>query len=83
MSKRVFRELTTPFLRDKLLDLKLRFGEESGQFQALSRQYARTAQEDVGTSEANLRHYETPDQFRRHAADDPPGQADRRLGRSG
>ncbi len=58
MSKRVFRELTTPFLRDKLLDLKLRFGEESGQFQALSRQYARTEQEDIGTSEANLRHYE-------------------------
>lgn len=58
MSKRVFRELTTPFLREKLTDLRLRFGEESSPFQALARQYIRTEHEDVETSEANLRHYE-------------------------
>lgn len=58
MSKRLFRELTTPFLRDKLADLRLRLGDDSPGYQALARQYIRTENEDTETSEANLRHYE-------------------------
>ncbi|MBN2563171.1 MAG: radical SAM protein [Phycisphaerae bacterium] len=58
MSKLVFRELTTAFLREKLAELESRFGRDSEQYLALARQYVRTPEEDVPTEEANLRHYE-------------------------
>ncbi len=58
MSRRPFKELITPFLREKLDGLRLRHGPESGVYQALARQYVKTADEDVQTEEANLRHFE-------------------------
>jgi lysine 2,3-aminomutase len=58
MAKRQFRELITPFLRDRLRELAVRFGPESAPYQALARQYVRDAEEDEHAPEANLRHYE-------------------------
>lgn len=58
MTKRAFRELVPPFLREKIDHLRLRFGDQSREYLALSRQYLRSDEEDVHTDEANLRHYE-------------------------
>lgn len=58
MPKRDFRELVTPYLRGKIDDLRCRFGEESREYHALTRQYLRSADEDSRSDESNLRHYE-------------------------
>lgn len=57
-AKHHFRELITPFLRQKLKELELRFGQCARVYQALARQYVRAPEEENVTTEANLRHYE-------------------------
>lgn len=58
MSKPLFRELITPFLRSRMDTLRLRHGAASPEYQALSRQYCYAEDEQAPAAEANLRHYE-------------------------
>ncbi|MEK6643446.1 MAG: hypothetical protein AABZ08_06010 [Planctomycetota bacterium] len=58
MSKPQFRELITPFLQDRMAELRNRFGEASVEYEALARQYVYTEEEQAPAPEANLRHYE-------------------------
>lgn len=58
MSKRTFRELMTPFLREKLAQLESTDGPDAPTYLALARQYVRTAQEEIRSEETNLRHYD-------------------------
>jgi lysine 2,3-aminomutase len=54
----VFKELLTKWLRQKLEDLKGRFGEDSPEYRALYLQYVKDPREDGEMAEQNARHYE-------------------------
>lgn len=53
-----FSEKISVFLRNKMNEIKNIYGEESGEYRALSIQYLRSDEEDVKTDENNRRHWE-------------------------
>ena len=53
-----FREKISPFLKNKMVEIKNSKGEESKDFQALYRQYTLLDDEKNKSSEANKRHWE-------------------------
>jgi lysine 2,3-aminomutase len=53
-----FREIISPFLRQKIQDATARFGADSRQALALTRQYVKDAREDSVHDEERRRHYE-------------------------
>jgi lysine 2,3-aminomutase len=54
----VFKEKISPFIREKLDELKQEFGTKDRRYQALALQYLRSPLEDVEMPEQNRRHYE-------------------------
>jgi lysine 2,3-aminomutase len=53
-----FRERVSPFLEEKMRELREKQGEESGDYRALFLQYRRLDQEGAVAEEANRRHWE-------------------------
>jgi lysine 2,3-aminomutase len=72
MKEDTFKEKLTPFLQEKLANLKSLYGEESGAYKGLALQYLRSDMEDVETEECNLKHYEAGVEIK-ELSDDVPG----------
>ena len=54
-----FKELISPFLKEKLSYLSNRYGEDSREFQALAKQYLASSKESIINSDQTTRHYES------------------------
>ena len=55
----IFKELISPFLQRKLEELRLNYGEESREYNAIARQYVRDKlEEEVDATRQRRRHYE-------------------------
>ncbi len=54
-----FRELISPFLANKLLELEEIYGKESNEYAGLARQYIKSPSEDIILSDDRRRHYES------------------------
>lgn len=54
-----FRELVSPFLRAKIAELEEKFGQDSKEYQALVRQYAKSSMESLIEPLDRRRHYES------------------------
>lgn len=53
-----FKERISPFLQNKLKELKDKYGEESYEYQSIAKQYLYSPLEDVAAAETNSKHYE-------------------------
>ena len=58
MATKAFPEKLSGFLRQRLDELKKKYGEDSRQYQGLARQYIRQDLESLETKEQNIKHYE-------------------------
>ena len=54
-----FKELISPFLKEKLSYLAKRYGEDSREYQALAKQYISSSKETIINNDQNSRHYES------------------------
>lgn len=54
-----FKELISPFLKEKLSLLQNRYGEESREYQALAKQYLMSSKESIINNDQTNRHYES------------------------
>lgn len=57
-SRGVFDEKISVFLRNKMNEVRTEYGEDSGEYQALSLQYLRDSEEGMEADEHNRRHWE-------------------------
>jgi len=54
-----FRELISPFLREKLSEIEQKYGRKSKEYQAIARQYVMSEKEkDIDSDRQQLRHYD-------------------------
>ena len=54
-----FHELISPFLKSKLHELLKKYGENSIEYNAISRQYLKDQSEKYQNSDFNTRHYDS------------------------
>ena len=54
-----FKELISPFLKEKLDYLSTRYGEESKEYQAIAKQYLISDKESIVNNDQTSRHYES------------------------
>ena len=54
-----FKELISPFLKEKLSYLVKRYGEDSREYQALAKQYISSSKETIINNDQTSSHYES------------------------